>query len=56
LRIVHDENDHIVAEVNGNLQFPDVNAVVELNFTLVGSSFPSPARIPLSSTAMMHWS
>jgi hypothetical protein len=42
LRIIHDENDHIVAEVNGNLQFPDVNAVVELNFTLVGLVFPEP--------------
>ena len=42
LRIVHNENDRVVAEVNGNLQFTDVNAVVELNFNLVGLVFPEP--------------
>jgi len=42
LRIVHDESDHVVAEVNGNIQFPDVHMVVELNFSLVGLVFPEP--------------
>ena len=42
LRIVHDESSHVVAEVNGNIQFPDVNVVVELNFNLVGLVFPEP--------------
>jgi len=42
LRIVHDESDHVVAEVNGNIQFPDVHTVVELNFNLVGLVFPEP--------------
>jgi hypothetical protein len=42
LRIVHDESNHLVAEVKGNIQFPDVNMVVELNFNLVGLTFPEP--------------
>jgi hypothetical protein len=42
LRIVHDESDHVVGEVNGNIQFPDVHTVVELNFNLVGLVFPNP--------------
>ena len=42
LRIVHDESDHVVAEVNGNIQFPDIHMVVELNFNLVGLVFPEP--------------
>jgi len=42
LRIVHDESDHVVAEVNGNIQFSDVHTVVELNFSLVGLVFPNP--------------
>ena len=42
LRIVHDESDHVVGEVNGNIQFPDVHTVVELNFNLVGLVFPDP--------------
>jgi hypothetical protein len=42
LRIVHDESEHVVAEVNGNIQFPDVHVVVELNFNLVGLAFPEP--------------
>jgi len=42
LRIVHDESEHVVAEVNGNIQFPDVHLVVELNFNLVGLVFPEP--------------
>jgi len=42
LRIVHDQSEHVVAEVNGNIQFPDVHVVVELNFNLVGLAFPEP--------------
>ena len=42
LRIIHDESDHVVAEVNGSIEFPDVNAVFELNFNLVGLVFPEP--------------
>ena len=42
LRIVHDESSQVVAEVNGTIQFPDINAVVELNFNLVGLTFPEP--------------
>ena len=42
LRIVHDESNHVVAEVNGQIQFPDVHMVVELNFNLVGLTFPDP--------------
>jgi hypothetical protein len=42
LRIVHDESNHVVAEVNGQIQFPDVHTVVELNFNLVGLTFPDP--------------
>jgi len=42
LRIVHDESNHVVAEVNGNIQFPDAHTVVELNFGLVGLVFPEP--------------
>jgi hypothetical protein len=42
LRIIHDETNHVVAEVNGNIQFPDVHVVVELNFNLVGLVFPEP--------------
>ncbi len=42
LRIVHDESDHVVAEVKGNIQFPDVHTVVELNFSMVGLVFPEP--------------
>jgi hypothetical protein len=42
LRIVHDESNHVVAEVNGQIKFPDVHTVVELNFNLVGLVFPDP--------------
>ncbi len=42
LRIVHDESEHVVAEVNGTIQFPDVHTVVELRFDLVGLAFPDP--------------
>ena len=42
LRVVHDETNAGVAEVNGQIQFADVHAVVELNFGLVGLTFPEP--------------
>jgi hypothetical protein len=42
LRIGHEESAHLVADVRGQIQFPDVNAVVELNFDLVGLVFPQP--------------
>src|SRR5882724_673974 len=42
LRIIHDESDHVVAEVKGNIEFPDVHAVFELSFNLVGLVFPQP--------------
>ncbi|HXI84256.1 MAG TPA: hypothetical protein VNL17_09215 [Verrucomicrobiae bacterium] len=42
LRIIHDESNHVVAEVKGNIEFPDVHAVFELNFNLVGLVFPQP--------------
>jgi hypothetical protein len=42
LRIIHDESDHVVAEVKGNIEFSDVHVVVELNFNLVGLVFPEP--------------
>jgi hypothetical protein len=42
LRIVHDESNQAVAEVDGQIQFPDVHTVVELNFNLVGLTFPDP--------------
>jgi hypothetical protein len=43
LRIVHDESNHVVAEVNGTIQFPDAHTVVELNFGFfAGLVFPEP--------------
>jgi len=42
LRIVHDESEHVVAEVNGHIQFPDVHTVVELVFGLRDLAFPDP--------------
>jgi hypothetical protein len=42
LRIVHESTGHAVADINGQIQLPDVNAVAELNFTLVGLTFPQP--------------
>jgi hypothetical protein len=42
LRIAHDESGVVVAEVNGQIQFPDVHTVVELNFDMVGLAFPKP--------------
>jgi len=40
LRIAHEESGHVVAEVNGQIQFPDIHAVLELNFDMVGLVFP----------------
>jgi len=40
LRIVHEETGTVVADLNGPIQFPDANAVVELNFDLIGLTFP----------------
>jgi len=38
LRIVHDESEHVVAEVNGNIQFPNVHCddalILERRFTV----------------------
>lgn len=42
LRIAHEESNAAVADVSGPIQFPDVNAVVELVFNLVGLTFPEP--------------
>jgi hypothetical protein len=42
LRIVHDETNKVVAEVDGKIVFPEIHTVVELNFNLVGLSFPEP--------------
>ena len=42
LRIVHEETGAVVADINGPIQFPDANAVVELNFDLIGLTFPQP--------------
>jgi len=42
LRIVHDETNQVVAEVDGKIQFPEIHTVVELNFNLVGLAFPEP--------------
>jgi hypothetical protein len=42
LRIAHEESDAVVADVRGQIQFPDIHAAVELVFNLVGLVFPSP--------------
>ncbi len=42
LRIINEASSETVADVNGQIQFPDIHAVVELNFNLVGLLFPSP--------------
>ena len=42
LRIAHEESDTVIADVNGQIQFPDIHAVVELVFNLVGLTFPEP--------------
>jgi hypothetical protein len=42
LKIAQEESGTIVAELNGQIQFPDIHAVVELNFDLAGLVFPQP--------------
>lgn len=42
LKIAQEENGVVVAELNGQIQFIDIHAVVELNFDLVGLTFPQP--------------
>jgi len=42
LRIAQEDAGTVVAELNGQIQFPDIHAVVELNFDLVGLTFPQP--------------
>lgn len=42
LRILNEETNEVVTDVKGPIQFPDVHAVVELVFNLVGLVFPSP--------------
>lgn len=42
LRIANQETDESVADMNGQIEFPDVNTVVELVFNLVGVVFPVP--------------
>ena len=42
LRITHDESNQSVADINGQITFPDIHSVVELNFDLVGLTFPQP--------------
>jgi hypothetical protein len=42
LRIVHDADEQIVADLNGPIEFPDIHSVVDMNFTLGGLVFPEP--------------
>lgn len=42
LCIIHDETEKVVSEISGQIKFPDMNAVVDLNFNLVGMEFPTP--------------
>jgi len=42
LRVVNEETDQVITDVRGPIQFPDIHAVVELVFNLVGLVFPSP--------------
>ena len=42
LRVAHEEKGDVVAEVKGQIQFPDIHTVVELNFDMVGLLFPHP--------------
>lgn len=42
LRIANDETGDVVADVNGQIQFPDVHAVAELAFNFVGLQFQKP--------------
>jgi len=42
LRIVYEETAQPVTEVNGPIEFKDVNTVVELVFNFMGLEFPEP--------------
>jgi len=42
LKITHDESGQVIGDVTGQIQFPDIHAVVEINFNLVGLVFPQP--------------
>ena len=42
LRIVREETAQPIAEVNGKIEFPDVNMVVEIAFNFMGLEFPEP--------------
>ena len=42
LRIANEETGESVADLKGQIQFPDIHATVELNFNFVNISFPSP--------------
>jgi hypothetical protein len=42
LRIINEETAESVADMNGQIQFPDIHAAVDLNFNLVGLNFPTP--------------
>ena len=42
LRLSHDATGTVVADMHGQIQFPDINAVVEFSFDLVGLQFPQP--------------
>jgi hypothetical protein len=42
LRIVNEETTDTIGELSGQIQFPDIHHVVELNFNLVGLVFPQP--------------
>jgi hypothetical protein len=41
LRIVNEDTGEAVADMNGQIQFPDIHAAVDLNFNLVGLTFPT---------------
>mgnify|MGYP003340046715 CR=1 FL=1 len=42
MRIVNEETQEPVTEVNGQIQLPDKNMVAELVFNFLGVDFPSP--------------
>ena len=41
-RIINEETQAPVTEVNGQIQLPDVNMVAELVFNFIGLEFPTP--------------
>ena len=42
LRIINEETQAPVTDVNGQIQLPDVHAVAELVFNFIGLEFPGP--------------